>query len=50
MPLSKGTVPDFLLKEWPENWRGRQRYRSEGNSARLLFNRMARQLEGKTET
>jgi hypothetical protein len=46
----KGTVPDFLLTEWLDNWRESQRLRSEGKSARLLVNRMARQLEGKIET
>jgi hypothetical protein len=46
----KGTVPDFLLTEWLDNWSGRQQLRSEGKSVRFLLKRMARQLKGKTET
>jgi hypothetical protein len=46
----KGTVPDVLLTEWLDNWRGRQKRRGEGNSARLLVNRMVRQQEENTET
>jgi hypothetical protein len=43
----KGAEPDFLLTEWLDNWKGSRRCRSEGNSASLLVNRMARQLEVK---